>query len=49
MPQMSPSWWIMMLMTTTILIMLIMTIKFHNKENKMNKLIKKNSTTYWKW
>nr|YP_010175153.1 ATP synthase F0 subunit 8 [Olidiana longisticka]QSJ61359.1 ATP synthase F0 subunit 8 [Olidiana longisticka] len=49
MPQMSPLWWMTMLMMTTTMIMFIITIKFHNKKNKMNKLFKSNSKTYWKW
>nr|ATD51673.1 ATP synthase F0 subunit 8 [Taharana fasciana] len=49
MPQMSPSWWIIMLLITTSMNMYIMSIKFHNKENNTNKLNKKIMSIHWKW
>nr|YP_010175179.1 ATP synthase F0 subunit 8 [Olidiana ritcheri]QSJ61384.1 ATP synthase F0 subunit 8 [Olidiana ritcheri] len=49
MPQMSPLWWMVMLISTTTMIMYIISIKFHNKENKMIKKNIKMMLINWKW
>nr|YP_010531050.1 ATP synthase F0 subunit 8 [Cladolidia biungulata]UXW93597.1 ATP synthase F0 subunit 8 [Cladolidia biungulata] len=49
MPQMSPSWWMLILIMTTISVMYTISVKFHNKENKMYMKNIKKTKINWKW
>nr|YP_010175192.1 ATP synthase F0 subunit 8 [Olidiana tongmaiensis]QSJ61397.1 ATP synthase F0 subunit 8 [Olidiana tongmaiensis] len=49
MPQMSPSWWMMIIISTTIMLMYMISIKFHNINYKMTLKEKNMKYKNWKW
>nr|YP_010878950.1 ATP synthase F0 subunit 8 [Batracomorphus curvatus]WHE42602.1 ATP synthase F0 subunit 8 [Batracomorphus curvatus] len=49
MPQMAPMWWSILMLEFSIMLLMMMTMFYFKKNNKMIKINKKNKMMKWKW